>query len=57
MVGTVAGGPLAKAALTARLEHALRQAGLPEPHVRVTSAETITRDPRTGKVRRFVPVS
>lgn len=56
-VACVTGGPLAEAALTARLEHALRQAGLGEPHVRVTLAETITRDPRTGKVRRFVPMS
>jgi phenylacetate-CoA ligase len=56
-VACVTGGPLAEAALTARLEHALRQAGLTEPHVRVKLAETITRDPRTGKVRRFVPMS
>jgi phenylacetate-CoA ligase len=56
-VACVTGGSLAEAALTARLEDALCQAGLTEPHVRVESAETITRDPRTGKVRRFVPVS
>jgi phenylacetate-CoA ligase len=56
-VACVTGGPLAKAALTVRLEHALRQAGLTEPHVRVKPAEAITRDPRTGKVRRFVPMS
>lgn len=54
-VACVTGGPLATAALTARLEHALRQAGLTEPHVSIRLAEEITRDPRTGKVGRFIP--
>ena len=45
-----------RAALAARLEHALRQAGLPGPQVTITLAEAIPRDPRTGKVRRFIPL-
>ena len=48
-------GHLATTALAARLEHALRQAGLTEPQVSIRLAETITRDPRTGKVSRFIP--
>jgi phenylacetate-coenzyme A ligase PaaK-like adenylate-forming protein len=43
------------AALAARLEHALRQAGLTDPHVSITLAQAITRDPKTGKVSRFIP--
>jgi len=54
-VTCVTGGHLATAALAARLEHALRQAGLTEPHVSIRLAETITRDPETGKVGRFIP--
>jgi hypothetical protein len=52
----VPGGHLAKAALAARLQHALRQAGLTEPQVGIRLAETITRDPKTGKVSRFIPM-
>jgi len=48
-------GPLAAAALAARLEHALHQAGLTAPQARVRLAEAIPRDPRTGKVTRFIP--
>jgi hypothetical protein len=51
----VTGGHLATTSLAARLEHALRLAGLTEPHVSIRSAETITRDPDTGKVSRFIP--
>jgi phenylacetate-coenzyme A ligase PaaK-like adenylate-forming protein len=54
-VTCVTGGRLATAALTERLEHALRQAGLAQPHVSIKLAETITRDPDTGKVSRFIP--
>ena len=54
-VTCVTGGHLATAALAARLEHALRQAGLTEPQVSIKLAETITRDPKTGKVSRFIP--
>ncbi len=54
-VTCVTGGHLSAAALAARLEHVLRQAGLSEPQVSISLAETITRDPKTGKVSRFVP--
>jgi hypothetical protein len=54
-VTCVPGGHLSAAALAARLEHVLRQAGLTEPQVSISVAETITRDPKTGKVSRFVP--
>jgi len=55
-VACVTSGGLDAAALAARLEHALRQAGLPGPRVSVTLAGAITRDPKTGKVRRFIPL-
>ena len=54
-VTCVTSGHLATAPLAARLEHALRQAGLTEPRVGISLAETIARDPNTGKVSRFVP--
>jgi phenylacetate-CoA ligase len=54
-VTCVTGAPLAAAALAARLAHALRQAGLPEPQVSIKPAEAIARDPKTGKVSRFIP--
>jgi phenylacetate-coenzyme A ligase PaaK-like adenylate-forming protein len=55
-VACVTGGHLPTAALAARLEHALRQAGLTEPHVSIRLAQAITRDPKTGKVSRFMPM-
>jgi phenylacetate-coenzyme A ligase PaaK-like adenylate-forming protein len=55
-VACVPGGHLATAALATRLAHALRQAGLTEPQVSISLAETITRDPQTGKVSRFIPM-
>ena len=55
-VACVTGGDLDAAALAASLEHALRQAGLPAPRVSITLAQAITRDPKTGKVRRFIPL-
>jgi phenylacetate-CoA ligase len=55
-VACVTGGDLDAAALAAQLEHALRQAGLAGPRVSITLAEAITRDPKTGKVRRFIPL-
>ncbi len=54
-VTCVTGGHLATTALAARLEHALRQAGLTAPQARIRLAETITRNPNTGKVSRFIP--
>ena len=55
-VACVTGGHLATAALAARLERALCQAGLTEPQVSIRLAQAITRDPRTGKVSRFIPL-
>ena len=55
-VACVTGGDLDAAALAARLEHAMRQAGLPRPRVTITLAGAIIRDPKTGKVRRFIPL-
>jgi phenylacetate-coenzyme A ligase PaaK-like adenylate-forming protein len=55
-VACVTSGHLDTTRLAARLEHALRQAGLAEPQVGIRLAETITRDPKTGKVGRFIPV-
>ncbi|MGY1810780.1 hypothetical protein ACI8AF_25720 [Blastococcus sp. SYSU D00669] len=53
-VDVVVAGPLDAGGLTARLAAALRDAGLPEPAVGVRTVEGIARDPRTGKVARFV---
>jgi phenylacetate-CoA ligase len=55
-VACVTGGDLDAAALATRLEHALGQAGLPGPRVSITLAGAITRDAKTGKVRRFIPL-
>jgi phenylacetate-CoA ligase len=54
-VAVVADAGLDEAALAASVEQSLRQAGVTEPHVTISRAEAIARDPRTGKVRRFVP--
>jgi len=55
-VDCVTGGRLDTAVLAARLADGLRQAGLTQPEVNITIAEAIPRDPKTGKVRRFLPV-
>ena len=54
-VACVPDGAVASAALVARLEQGLRQAGLAEPRVCVRMVDAISRDPLTGKVRRFIP--
>lgn len=43
-------------ALASALVTALAGAGLPDPQVAVASAPALDRDPRTGKLRRFVPL-
>jgi phenylacetate-coenzyme A ligase PaaK-like adenylate-forming protein len=53
-VACVSDGHLDATVLARRLEHALRQAGLTHPQVTITIAEAITRDPKTGKARRFI---
>ena len=52
----VTGSHLDGEALTARLQGALRQAGLTGPQVTLTLADAIPRDSRTGKARRFIPL-
>ena len=54
-ITVVAGTGLDDAALAAAAEQSLRQAGVTEPRVTISHAGAIARDPRTGKVRRFVP--
>jgi phenylacetate-CoA ligase len=53
-ITVVADAGLDDAALAAAVERSLRQAGVTGPHVTISHAETIARDPRTGKIRRFV---
>jgi phenylacetate-CoA ligase len=43
-------------AVTAAVEDALRQAGVPGPQVSLRRVEALGRDPLTGKARRFVPL-
>jgi phenylacetate-coenzyme A ligase PaaK-like adenylate-forming protein len=53
-ITVVADAGLDDAALAAAVERSLRQAGVTGPHVTISHAEAIVRDPRTGKIRRFV---
>ena len=53
-IAVVAATSLDNAALAAAVEQSLRQAGVTQPHVTISRAEAIARDPRTGKVRRFI---
>lgn len=43
-------------ALSARIEAELRSYGLAAPEVTLRAADRLPRDPRTGKLRRFVPL-
>lgn len=54
-VACVPDGAVGAAALAGRLERSLRRAGLARPRVRVRMVDEISRDPLTGKVRRFIP--
>jgi phenylacetate-CoA ligase len=54
-VACVPDGAVAAGELAARLEHGLRRAGLAQPQVRVRMVDAISRDPLTGKARRFIP--
>jgi hypothetical protein len=53
-ITVVADAGLDDAGLAAAVELSLRQAGVTGPHVTISHAEAIVRDPRTGKIRRFV---
>lgn len=46
-----------EAALAAAIAHALEQAGVPRPAVTVRVVDRIERDPRTGKLKRFIPLA
>lgn len=55
-ITVVADAGLDEAALAAAVEQSLRRAGVTQPHVTISRAEAIPRDPRTGKARRFIAV-
>ena len=54
-VAVVADADFDHGALTAGIEGSLRQAGLTDPEVSISRVDAITRDPLTGKAKRFVP--
>jgi phenylacetate-coenzyme A ligase PaaK-like adenylate-forming protein len=54
-VTVAASHDLDRAALATALAHSLRHAGLPDPQVTITVTAAITRNPQTGKARRFIP--
>jgi phenylacetate-CoA ligase len=54
-VAVVADADFDHRALAAGIEDSLRQAGLTDPEVSITRVDAITRDPLTGKAKRFVP--
>jgi phenylacetate-coenzyme A ligase PaaK-like adenylate-forming protein len=54
-VAVVADADFDHRALTAGIEGSLSQAGLTDPEVSISRVEAITRDPLTGKAKRFVP--
>lgn len=56
-VDAVTTGELDAATASAEVADQLRQAGLAEPRVVIRAVDAIRRDPTTGKVRRFVPLS
>jgi hypothetical protein len=53
-IAVVAESGLDDSNLAAAVEQSLRHAGVTEPHVTISRVQAITRDPRTGKVRRFI---
>jgi phenylacetate-CoA ligase len=53
-IAVVAESGLDDSSLAAAVEQSLRHAGVTEPHVTISRVQAITRDPRTGKVRRFI---
>jgi hypothetical protein len=54
VITVVADPGLDESALAAAVELSLCRAGVTGAHVTISHAEAITRDPRTGKTRRFV---
>src|SRR4051812_27705691 len=55
-VDVLAQGVVGTGLLESQLAEALSAAGLPGARVRVTAVAELPRDPRTGKLRRFVPL-
>jgi hypothetical protein len=56
-VAAIATGPVDTDELRTRLERALVDAGIPDAGVAVGLVDRLDRDPRTGKIRRFVPLA
>jgi hypothetical protein len=54
-VAAVTGGSVDTDDVRTRLERALAGAGLLDARVTVRVVDRLDRDPRTGKIRRFVP--
>jgi hypothetical protein len=54
-VAVVADADFDHRALAAGIEDSLRQAGLTDPETSISRVDAITRDPLTGKAKRFVP--
>jgi hypothetical protein len=54
-LSVVSDGDFDHGMLAAAIERSLRQAGLTAPEVSISRVETITRDPLTGKAKRFLP--
>ena len=54
-VAVVADTDFDHGALAAGIERSLREAGLTEPEVSISRVAPITRDPLTGKAKRFLP--
>ena len=56
-VACAAYAPINEVVLAARLEQDLCRAGVAEPRVSVSVVDAIPRDPKTGKVRRFISLA
>jgi phenylacetate-CoA ligase len=55
-ITAVAGGEFDCAAVIAAVQASLRRAGVSEPLVTLHAVGSIDRDPKTGKIRRFIPL-
>jgi phenylacetate-coenzyme A ligase PaaK-like adenylate-forming protein len=56
-VAAIAAAPVDTRDVQARLAHALRDAGVVDASATLHVVERLDRDPRTGKIRRFVPLA
>ena len=55
-ITAVADGEFDRAAVIAAVQASLRRAGVSEPLVTLHVVGSIDRDPKTGKIRRFIPL-